>query len=311
MTSAPITSLPASVRAATAWVSDRSSSKPLSSNPLSAAPLSSSTFSSEPVRSVPCRGKVWLIGAGPGDPDLLTVRAVKTLATCTVWLVDDLVGPGVLELAAPGTRIVRVGKRGGCKSTPQPFILRLMLRYARQGETVARVKGGDAFIFGRGGEEWAWLAERGVQVDAVAGLTAGLAIGAQLGLPITHRQVARGVALVTAHTVDETGAGSQPYWRALAQSGLTVVCYMGMSDPTRLARVLMASGFRADLPVAVVQRATCADQRHLTTTVARMAEAVATHGMGSPAVIVLGDAVSHAMAMAQDVLADARLATTG
>jgi uroporphyrin-III C-methyltransferase len=310
MTSALITNRPASVVAATALVSDRSSSRPLSSNTLSGASLAS-TFSSEPVRSAPCRGKVWLIGAGPGDPDLLTVRAVKTLAACTVWLVDDLVGPGVLELAAPGTRIVRVGKRGGCKSTPQPFILRLMLRYARQGETVARVKGGDAFIFGRGGEEWAWLAERGVQVDAVAGLTAGLAIGAQLGLPITHRQVARGVALVTAHTVEETGAGSQPYWRALAQSGLTVVCYMGMSDPTRLARMLMASGFRADLPVAVVQRATCADQRHLTTTVARMAEDIATHDMGSPAVIVLGDAVSHAMAMAQDVLADARWVTTG
>lgn len=306
MTSAVITNLPVSALPATALVSDA----------LSFGPLSSSTFSSEPVRSVPCRGKVWLIGAGPGDPDLLTVRAVKTLAACTVWLVDDLVGPGVLELAAPGTRIVRVGKRGGCKSTPQPFILRLMLRYARQGETVARVKGGDAFIFGRGGEEWAWLAERGVQVEAVAGLTAGLAIGAQLGLPITHRQVARGVALVTAHTVDETGAGSQPYWKALAQSGLTVVCYMGMSDPTRLARMLMASGFRADLPVAVVQRATCADQRHLTTTVAQMAADIQTHDMGSPAVIVLGDAVSHAMAMANDVLdktqpAEARWMTAG
>ena len=306
MTSALITDLPVSALPATAVVSDA----------LSFNPLPSSTFSSEPVRSVPCRGKVWLIGAGPGDPDLLTVRAVKTLAACTVWLVDDLVGPGVLELAAPGTRIVRVGKRGGCKSTPQPFILRLMLRYARQGETVARVKGGDAFIFGRGGEEWAWLAERGVQVEAVAGLTAGLAIGAQMGLPITHRQVARGVALVTAHTVDETGAGSQPYWKALAQSGLTVVCYMGMSDPTRLARMLMASGFRADLPVAVVQRATCADQRQLTTTVAQMAADIQTHDMGSPAVIVLGDAVAHAMAMANDVLdktqpAEARWMTAG
>lgn len=264
---------------------------------------SASGFSSSPVAAMPCRGKVWLIGAGPGDPDLLTVRAVKALAACTVWLVDDLVGPGVLELATPGTRIVRVGKRGGCKSTPQPFILRLMLRYARQGETVARVKGGDAFIFGRGGEEWAWLAERGVPVQAVAGLTAGLAIGAEMGLPLTHRQVARGVALVTAHTVDETGAGSQPYWQALATSGLTVVCYMGMSDPARLARMLMAAGFRADLPVAVVQRATCADQRHLTTTVARMADDILAHDMGSPAVIVLGDVVSHAMAMAHDALA--------
>lgn len=246
-----------------------------------------------------CPGKVWLVGAGPGDPDLLTVRAVKALAACDVWLVDDLVGQGVVDLAAPGTRIVRVGKRGGCRSTPQAFILRLMLRYARQGHRVARVKGGDAFIFGRGGEEWAWLAERGVSVEAAAGLTAGLAVGAGLGLPLTHRNVARGVALVTAHTLEEAGAASQPYWRALAQSQLTVVCYMGMSDPRRLMQLLLVSGFRADLPVAVIQRATCHDERHLATTLAAMADAIALHALGSPAVIVLGDAVSHAMDLAR------------
>ena len=250
-------------------------------------------------------GKVWLVGAGPGDPDLLTVRAVKALAACNVWLVDDLVGQGVVDLAAPGTRIVRVGKRGGCRSTPQAFILRLMLRFARQGYAVARVKGGDSFIFGRGGEEWAWLAERGVRVEAAAGLTAGLAVGAGLGLPLTHRNVARGVALVTAHTLDEPGAGSQPYWKALADSKLTVVCYMGMSDPQRLMRQLLVAGFRADLPVAVIQRATCHDERHLATTLAQMADDIARHDLGSPAVIVLGDAVAHAMGLARTQLVEA------
>lgn len=234
-------------------------------------------------------GKVWLVGAGPGDPELLTRKAERVLRSCDIWLVDDLVGAGILELATPGTRIVQVGKRGGCRSTPQDFILRLMTRYARQGHTVARVKGGDPFIFGRGGEEMAWLAARGIDVDAVGGLTAGLAVGPALGLPLTHRGVARGVALVTAHTMD----GSRPDWRALAASGLTVVCYMGMSDPQRLSEALMLAGFSADLPVAVVQRVSCPEQRSTVTTLREMADAIAREGLASPAVVVLGEAVKH------------------
>jgi uroporphyrin-III C-methyltransferase len=239
-------------------------------------------------------GKVWLIGAGPGDPDLLTVKAARLLAAATVWLVDDLVGPGVLALAAPNARIVPVGKRGGCRSTPQDFILRLMARYAGQGHQVARVKGGDPFIFGRGGEEIAWLTTRGVAVEAIAGLTAGLAVGAALGLPLTHRGVARGVTFVTAHTMD----GSQPDWRALAASGMTVVCYMGMHDPGRLSAQLRRAGFAADLPVAVVHRVSCPDQRACVTTLSEMAAAIQREGLASPSVIVLGEAVAHAASFA-------------
>jgi len=235
-------------------------------------------------------GRVWLIGAGPGDPDLLTLKAAQVLRECDVWLVDDLVGPGVLELAAPDTRIVRVGKRGGCRSTPQAFILRLMARYARHGCTVARVKGGDPFIFGRGGEEMAWLRERGIAVDSIAGLTAGLAAGSALGLPLTHRETARGVTFVTAHTAD----GAQPQWQALAASGMTIVCYMGMSHPRMLQDELLAAGFRASLPVAIVQRVSCPDQRHAITTLGDFASVVQAAGLASPAVIVLGDAVAHA-----------------
>jgi len=234
-------------------------------------------------------GKVWLIGAGPGDPELLTRKAERVLRSCNVWLVDDLVGAGILELATPGTRFVHVGKRGGCRSTPQDFILRLMTRYARQGHTVARVKGGDPFIFGRGGEEMSWLAERGIAVEAVGGLTAGLAVGPALGLPLTHRGVARGVALVTAHTMD----GSRPDWRALAASGLTVVCYMGMGDPARLTDELVLAGFSAELPVAVVQRVSCPDQRGTVTTLSEMAATIAREGLASPAVVVLGEAVAY------------------
>jgi uroporphyrin-III C-methyltransferase len=234
-------------------------------------------------------GRVWLVGAGPGDPELLTRKAERVLKACDVWLVDDLVGEGVLDLATPGTRFVHVGKRGGCRSTPQDFILRLMARYARHGHTVARVKGGDPFIFGRGGEEMAWLAERGIPVEAVGGLTAGLAAGPALGLPLTHRGVARGVALVTAHTMD----GSRPDWRALAASGLTVVCYMGMGDPQRLSDELVLAGFDAAVPVAVVQRVSCPDQRSTVTTLREMAATVAREGLASPAVVVIGETVAH------------------
>jgi len=244
-------------------------------------------------------GKVWLIGAGPGDAELLTLKALRVLQACDVWLVDDLVGRDILDFARPGTRIVPVGKRGGCKSTPQAFILRLMARYARQGRQVARLKGGDPFIFGRGGEEWAWLAERGVAVEAVNGITAAFAAGADLGLPLTHRSVARGVALVTAHTQD----GSQPDWTALANSRLTVVCYMGMAGLPQLVPQLLAAGFAAKLPVAVVHRAGCREQQHLVTTLQHLQADVAASGLASPAVIILGEVVEHAMHVALDAAA--------
>lgn len=242
------------------------------------------------------RGRVWLVGAGPGDAELLTLKALRVLRQCEVWLVDDLVGRDILELARPGTRIIEVGKRGGCASTPQEFILRLMERYARQGRTVARVKGGDPFIFGRAGEEIAWLESRGIEAQSVSGITAGLAAAGALGLPLTHRAVARGVTLVTAHTAD----GERPDWQALARSGLTVVCYMGMSQPAALAREWLAAGFAASLPVAVVQHVSCENQRYALTTLEQMAAAIEARGLASPAIIVMGEAVRQARCWAQE-----------
>ncbi len=246
--------------------------------------------------ATPAAGKVWLVGAGPGDPELLTLKAVRILKECRIWLVDDLVGPDVLKLASGTTRIVKVGKRGGCVSTSQAFILRLMARYARQGHCVARLKGGDPFIFGRGGEEMTWLRERGIAVDSVGGITAGLAVGSALGLPLTHRAVSRGVTLVTAHTAD----GVQPNWRALAQSGLTIVCYMGMGSVGQLGKELLDAGFPASLPVAIVQRVSCPTQRHAVTTLENLDSDVRAAGLGSPAVIVLGEAVAHRQIHAAD-----------
>ncbi|MCC2596357.1 uroporphyrinogen-III C-methyltransferase [Pusillimonas sp. MFBS29] len=246
------------------------------------------TASIAPDADTARRGKVWLIGAGPGDPELLTLKAARQLQRCTIWLVDDLVGPGILELAPADTRVIHVGKRGGCVSTSQQFILRLMARYARQGHTVARLKGGDPFIFGRGGEEMAWLFDRGIPVEAISGITAGLAVGSALGMPLTHRASARGVALVTAHTAD----GSRPAWQALAESGLTVVCYMGMSNINELSDTLLSAGFRANLPVAVIQRVSCPGQKQIITTLAHLASQVQAHQLASPSVIVLGDVAS-------------------
>jgi uroporphyrin-III C-methyltransferase len=162
--------------------------------------------------------KVWLVGAGPGDPELLTLKAVKALKQAEIVMIDDLVNPAVLE-HCPQARIIPVGKRGGCRSTPQAFIHRLMLRYARQGKCVVRLKGGDPCIFGRGSEEADWLAEHGIEVEMVNGITAGLAGATQCGIPLTLRGVARGVTLVTAHTQDDSSLN----WPALAQSGTTLV----------------------------------------------------------------------------------------
>ena len=249
------------------------------------------------------QGKVWLVGAGPGDAEWLTLKAARVLAACEVWLIDDLVDKSVLELAGPQTRVVRVGKRGGCKSTPQAFILRLMLRYARQGRSVTRVKGGDPFVFGRGGEEWAWLAERGVEVDAVAGVSAGLALGAALGLPLTHRQTARGVALVTAHTTD----GTRPNWQALAQSALTLVIYMGMQDVEALQAELQDAGLPEHTPVLVAERVGCAGARSRAMVLGTLARSVHEAGLASPALVVVGEVAVLAARLGQEA-ADRRCA---
>ncbi|WP_144638112.1 uroporphyrinogen-III C-methyltransferase [Bordetella genomosp. 13] len=227
---------------------------------------------------------VWLIGAGPGDPELLTLRAVKALQRAQVVLVDDLVNPDVLAFC-PDARVIRVGKRGGCRSTPQDFIQRLMLRYARQGLRVARLKGGDPCIFGRGGEEAEWLSRHGVACEVINGITAGLAAATASGIPLTLRGAARGVTLVTAHTED----GSEPAWHALAQGGTTLVVYMGVARVGSVAEALLAGGLRGDTPVAMIERASLPDQRECRSTLAAMAEDAQAFGLQSPAILVIGE----------------------
>ncbi len=236
-------------------------------------------------------GKVTLVGAGPGDPELLTLKALKAIQRATVLFVDDLVNDEIVAFASRQARVVHVGKRGGCKSTPQAFIEKLMLMAAREGENVVRLKGGDPFIFGRGGEEVEHLLAAGVEVEVINGITAGLAAVTSLGVPLTHRQHAHGVVFITGHAKPgSTGTD----WRALAATAhsarLTLVIYMGVSGAGHIQHELL-SGLPAATPVAVIQNATLGTQRHITTTLGALAAAIQAGGMASPSIIVVGDVI--------------------
>ena len=235
-------------------------------------------------------GRVFLIGAGPGDPELMTLKAVRALRSADVVLVDDLVNRECLAHVRPDAKIIRVGKRGGCRSTPQRFIDKLLVRYAKQGRTIARLKGGDPFVFGRGGEEMLALTRAGIEVEVVPGITAGLGVPAALGIPVTHRQVARGVIFLTGHTED----GSEPDWAALAGSGLTLVIYMGVSRLQRIVAELREAGMPAEMPACVIENGTLETQRQHVTTLGNLS----AEGFASPAIVVIGEVVRFAQATA-------------
>ena len=254
-------------------------------------------------------GSCTLVGAGPGDPELLTVKALKAIQTATLLLVDDLVNQDVLNFAAADSRIVHVGKRGGCKSTPQAFIEKLMIQAVRAGETVVRLKGGDPFIFGRGGEEVEHLKAAGIEVKVVNGITAGLAALTSLGVPLTHREHAHGVVFVTGHSRwDIAGDG----WTTLATSAhsakLTLVIYMGLSSAGTIQEGLL-TGLPAHTPVAIIENASLSQQRHAVCTLAQLQQTIEQLGLGSPSVIVVGD-VLQGLAAAQ-IAAPAVLRSAG
>ncbi len=244
-------------------------------------------------------GTVTLVGAGPGDPELLTLKAVRAIGAATVLLVDDLVNDAVLEHANPRARIVHVGKRGGCKSTPQAFIDKLMLMAAREGEVVVRVKGGDPFVFGRGGEEIEHLQAEGIGVQVVNGITAGLAAVTVLGVPLTHRDHAHGVVFITGHAKPGDAGTDWPALAATARDAkLTLVIYMGVSGAAHIEQGLLA-GLPAHTPLAVIQHATLPQQRHTVSTLADLRGCIEREGLGSPAVIVVGDVLQGMQSLEQ------------
>lgn len=244
-------------------------------------------------------GRVSLVGAGPGDPELMTRKAWSRLMQADLVLADDLVDPRLLAELPARTRVLHVGKRGGCVSTEQHFIHGLMIRSARQGLHVVRLKGGDPFIFGRGGEELDALRAAGIEAEVLNGLSAGLAGPSSVGIAVTDRRCAPGVALVTGHNGE---GGRAPDWAALARSGLTLVVYMGVSRCHEIVAALMAGGLAATTPVAVVSAAHTARQREAFGVLALLPALVAGEGLGSPAVLVIGEAV--ALGQARQCLPD-------
>jgi len=236
---------------------------------------------------------VHLVGAGPGDPELLTLKALRVLREASVILVDDLVGEGVLEAALDGAtapaRIVHVGKRGGCASTPQDFIEKLMVREALAGERVVRLKGGDPLVFGRAGEEIAALRASGLEVVVVNGITSGLGAAASLGIGWTDRRAhAQGVLLVTGHTGRDCKGQDWDAVARVAATGVTLVIYMGIAQVDAIAER---------------ERSAC-------TTLDGVAALVASQGLGSPAILIVGRVVDAARVAADAMRSEARHAAS-
>ncbi len=232
---------------------------------------------------------VYLLGAGCGAPDLLTLRGARALAQASVVLVDDLVHPDILQHAPATARILHTGKRGGQPSTPQAQIQALMLEHALAGERVVRLKGGEPLIFGRAGEEIAALQAAGIPFEIINGISAAQAAAADLGISLTHRQHARGVVFVTGHASAEN---QEPKWAAVAQAAasasMSIVIYMGMST-TQTIQAELLKALPASTPVAVVQNASLPTQRHAVGTLGQLSQCIAEHGLASPSIIIVGE----------------------
>ncbi|SDW01263.1 uroporphyrin-III C-methyltransferase [Celeribacter indicus] len=235
-------------------------------------------------------GWVWLCGAGPGDPGLLTLHALNGLRQADVVVYDALVGERILDWARPDADLVYAGKRGGKPSAKQADISLRLVELARAGKRVLRLKGGDPFVFGRGGEEAQTLIRNGVNLRIVPGISAGIGGLAYAGIPVTHRDINQAVTFVTGH--DQTGGTPRNLdWQALARGAGVLVFYMGMKHAAKIRDGLIGAGRPADDPVAVVSQATTPGQRVLETTLAAMVEDIAAAGMEPPAIICVGRAV--------------------
>jgi uroporphyrin-III C-methyltransferase len=230
--------------------------------------------------------EVFLVGAGPGDPDLLTLKAAKAIARASVILVDDLVNPIIVkEHANPKARITWVGKRGGCQSTPQAFIERLMVREALSGETVVRLKGGDPMVFGRAGEEMLALQKANIAFEIISGITSAVAASASIQASLTHREHSHGVLFATAHPKSE---GQELDWITLLSCGVSIVLYMGTQRARFIQEQAIKSNLPLDLPVCIVQNVSCTNEKRLLSKLDSFSQDMHSHGIGSPAVLMIG-----------------------
>lgn len=233
-------------------------------------------------------GKVWLVGAGPGDPDLLTVKAARLIGQADAIVYDHLVGEGVRALFPAKARLIYVGKKASKHTMHQEDINRLLVELAAEGLAVIRLKGGDPFIFGRGGEELEILQASGVPFEVVPGVTAAAGCAAYAGFPLTHREHAQSVTFITGHLKDGT---VDLDWPALARPGKTVVFYMGIGAAEQICRQMIAHGLPAQTPAAVIRKGTLPDQQTLLATLGTLPGCIAESGIKPPALIVIGSVV--------------------
>ncbi|MCP9850967.1 uroporphyrinogen-III C-methyltransferase [Cyanobium sp. Morenito 9A2] len=251
-------------------------------------------------------GKVYLVGAGPGDPELLTLKAHRLLCACDALVYDSLVPQTLLELTPEHCERHFVGKRRGHHSVPQPSTNAVLVELAQRHRSVVRLKGGDPFLFGRGGEEAAHLVRHGVPVEVVPGVTAGIAAPAYVGIPITHRRAGSSVTFVTGHEEIDKGRPGVD-WRGLARSSDGLVIYMGLHNLRRICEELMAGGLGAATPAAVVQQGTVLGQRQLVTVLGELADRVEAEDFGSPSVVVIGQVVEQRVPECAPPPADAEM----
>jgi uroporphyrin-III C-methyltransferase len=233
--------------------------------------------------------RVFLVGAGPGDPDLLTVKAVRVLGSADVVVHDRLIGAGILELAPARARRVYVGKAAGCGGLSQEQINALLVELAEPGRRLVRLKGGDPFVFGRGGEEALHLLRHGVPFEVVPGVTAALGCAAAAMIPLTHRGIATSVRLVTGHCRE--GWWLDLDWRSLADPRTTLVFYMGLAHLAEITEQLIGAGLPRATPAAAVAQGTLPAQRLVRATLATFEPAVRTAGLASPVLFVIGPVV--------------------
>ena len=237
-------------------------------------------------------GVVWLVGAGPGDPELLTLKALRVLGTADVVVHDGLVSDEILDMAPSQARRISVAKRKSRHSYAQDEINKMLVAFAREGLTVVRLKGGDPFMFGRGGEELEACREAGINCHVVPGVTAALAASAGAGAPLTHRGLAQAVTFVTGHAAQ--GVEPDLDWASLARVNQTLVIYMGLSTAAMIAARLMAAGRIGSTPTLIVENASRADERRIATTLAELSSAAKS--VTGPALLIVGEAMSLAQA---------------
>ena len=251
------------------------------------------TVSTPRTPAPPARpGTVHLVGAGPGDPELLTLKALRLIRAADAVVYDYLVTPAILAEAPAGCERVFVGKRAGFHCRPQSEIDQILVMLARQGKRVVRLKGGDQFVFGRGGEEAEALAAEGIPCEVVPGITAALGAAASTGIPLTHRAHCSALVFITGHEHPDKPEASVR-WEDYARLNATLCIYMGMHRLESITRRLQEGGLSPDTPAAIIQAATTDQERHLVATLGTLAERSAAAGISTPAIVIIGEVAAH------------------